>query len=161
MSRSLLFVCLGNICRSPAAEGVMLQHLTDNGYDGKVFVDSAGTAGYHCGEPADARMRAAAERRGYRLESRARQLEPADIVRFDLIIGMDRENFSNIQRMVHGPAPHIRMLSDFLPGEDWPRDVPDPYYGGEAGFEQVLDMLEAACPAIVSELMAIAASGRE
>lgn len=152
MPRSVLFVCLGNICRSPAAEGVLQQKLRERGHGDSVLVDSAGTAGYHSGEPADTRMRQAAARRGYQLESLARQLEPNDITRFDLIVAMDRENFSNIQQLSTGPSPHIRMLSDFL-DDGWPRDVPDPYYGGDAGFEEVLDMIEAAAPRIIAELV--------
>ena len=133
MTRSVLFVCLGNICRSPAAEGVMRKQLEEAGLSDAVFVDSAGTAGYHSGERADTRMRQAAKRRGYELDSLARQLEPADLNKFDLIIAMDRENFSNVQRVSREPSPHIRMLSDYL-GEDWPRDVPDPYrdVGGDS-----------------------------
>ena len=130
----------------------MQAHLAEQGRSDDVVVDSAGTAGYHAGEPADARMRQAAKRRGYALESRARQLIPDDINRFDLIVAMDRENFSNIQQLTRGPAPHVKMLSDFL-DDRWPRDVPDPYYGGEDGFERVLDMLEAACPQIIEELL--------
>jgi protein-tyrosine phosphatase len=152
MHRSVLFVCLGNICRSPAAEGVLQQKLRELGHTDTIFVDSAGTAGYHSGEPADTRMRQAAARRGYQLESLARQLEPKDLTRFDLIVAMDRENFSNIQQFSTGPAPHVRMLSDFL-DDGWLRDVPDPYYGGDAGFEEVLDMIEAAAPRIIAELV--------
>lgn len=153
MSRSVLFVCLGNICRSPAAEGVLVAKLREAGHAERVSVDSAGTAGYHRGEPADARMREAAERRGYALESLARQLEPKDLQRFDLIVAMDRENYANIHRLSHGPAPHVRMLSEFLSDDQWPRDVPDPYYGGDDGFELVLDMLEAAAPGIIAEVL--------
>lgn len=151
MPKSILFVCLGNICRSPAAEGVMQKLLTDRGLDDQICVDSAGTLGYHSGKPADPRMKFAASNRGYELTSRARQISARDLSAFDLIITMDRENYRDVQTLAVGPAPQIRMLSDFL-DDKWPRDVPDPYYGGEEGFETVLNMLEAACPKIIEEL---------
>lgn len=149
--RRILFVCLGNICRSPAAEGVLRNAVERAGKGGEVEVASAGTIGYHTGNPADQRMRTAALRRGYDLTSRARQVSPRDLTKYDLIVAMDRENYSNLQQMARGTTAKIRMLSDFL-DEGWPRDVPDPYYGGPDGFEQVLDMLEAAVPRILSEV---------
>jgi protein-tyrosine phosphatase len=152
VSKSVLFVCLGNICRSPAAEGVMRKMLRDASLEDRIAVDSAGTMGYHTGKPADARMRTAAARRGYDLTSRARQLSGRDLSQFDLIVAMDAENFREINRLADGPAPHVRMLSDFLSSQS-PSDVPDPYYGGEEGFEQVLDMIEAACPKIIAHMV--------
>ena len=150
-SKSVLFVCLGNICRSPTGEGV-LQHLVDEqGLKDRIVIDSAGTGGYHVGARADSRMREHASRRGYDLLSRARKLEPADMETFDLVIAMDRENYQNIQRVNDQPTAELKMLSDFL-GDDWPHDVPDPYYGGADGFEYVLDMIEAACPQIAKYL---------
>lgn len=153
MSLSVLFVCMGNICRSPAAEGV-LRHLA--GQAGlEIEIDSAGTIGYHAGDPADARMRSAATQRGYELTSRARQVTSRDLSRFGLVIAMDRANYGDLLRLAEPPGSNIRMLSDFLPeGEDWPRDVPDPYYGKDDGFGFVLDMLEAACPAILRHVTA-------
>ncbi len=149
--KRVLFVCLGNICRSPAAEGVMQNLLAAHGLDETIQVDSAGTSSYHIGEPADKRMRAAAKKRGLELKSRARMVARRDFQEFDLIIAMDREN----QRALHSLAePHeknIRLLSDYL-DDTWPVDVPDPYYGGDDGFEQVLSMLTVACPAILAEL---------
>jgi len=150
MSKRVLFVCLGNICRSPAGEGVFQHFVRAAGSEAEIVVDSAGTAGYHIGKAADQRMRAAAAQRGYRLDSRARQVTAGDLTAFDLVIAMDRANRSDLESLVAG-ADHsvIKQLSDFLPvAERWPEEVPDPYYGGEDGFEQVLDMIEAACPAI-------------
>lgn len=151
MPKSVLFVCLGNICRSPAAEGVLTKMIQDRGLADQIKVDSAGTLGYHSGKPADPRMRHAASKRGYDLTSRARQLSVRDLSAFDLIVTMDKENYRDAHGLATGPAPQIRMLSDFL-DDNWPRDVPDPYYGGEDGFETVLNMLEAACPKIIEEL---------
>lgn len=151
--KRILFVCLGNICRSPAAEGVLLDYLRRHGLEGEVEVDSAGTASYHVGKLADERMRVAAEKRGIELVSRARLLSPRDLAAFDLIVTMDRENYRNTQALGTGSAnSNVRMLSDFLVG-DWPREVPDPYYGGEDGFEFVLDMLQAAMPRLVALLV--------
>ncbi len=147
----VLFVCLGNICRSPTGEGV-LQHLVDEqGLADRIEIDSAGTGGYHVGAPADSRMREHALRRGYDLQSRARKLAAVDMQTFDLVVAMDRENYRDIQRIDENPSAELKMLSDFL-GDDWPSDVPDPYYGNADGFEYVLDMIEAACPKIVQYL---------
>ncbi len=119
-----------------------------------VDVDSAGTHGYHVGEPADQRMRAAAELRGYELKSRGRQVTSADLdpSRFDLVLAMDADNHRVLQELADGPKSHIRVFSDYL-DDDWPSDVPDPYYGGPEGFDAVLDMLEAGCPVILQTLM--------
>ncbi|MFO0939651.1 MAG: low molecular weight protein-tyrosine-phosphatase [Pirellulales bacterium] len=152
-SKSILFVCLGNICRSPAAEGVMQHLINQRSLSEQIRVDSAGTAGYHIGKLADARMRAAAERRGLNLTSRSRLVLPSDLRDFDLVVPMDRSNYRDLMGLVPG-AKHdnVKMLSDFL-DSSWPREVPDPYYGGEEGFEYVLDMLQAACPAILNEIV--------
>lgn len=155
---SVLFVCLGNICRSPAAEGVMQQLVNQRNLSKHIRVDSAGTAGYHIGKLADARMRAAAEKRGLDLTSRSRLVLPADLRCFDRVIAMDRSNYRDLVGLVHGGRyDHVRLLSDYLE-TDWPREVPDPYYGGDEGFDYVLDMLQAACPAILDELMSLSSS---
>ena len=146
----ILAVCLGNICRSPAAEGVLRQAIELGGFAGKITVASAGTASFHSGRPADARMRSAASRRGYSLEGAARQLIADDLRKFDMILAMDRDNLRALHQLGDAPPDRVRMFSDFL-GPEWPRDVPDPYYGGDAGFEFVLDMLEAGAPLIVSQ----------
>ena len=148
---SVLFVCLGNICRSPAAEGILQALVDEQDRQAEIVVDSAGTAGYHDGKRADARMIAAAKNRGIDLTSISRKLLPADLDQFDLVIAMDRENLADIQRLSSDPTATIKLLSEYL-GDDWPSDVPDPYYGGGDGFEYVLDMLAAACPAILDEL---------
>jgi len=146
--KSVLFVCLGNICRSPTGEAV-LQHLVDEqGLNEQIEIDSAGTAGYHIGARADSRMREHAQRRGYDLQSRGRKYCVDDTQRFDLIVPMDRENLNGVQSLFDQPSEKVKLLSEFL-GDDWPSDVPDPYYGGAEGFEYVLDMIEAACPAII------------
>lgn len=149
--KRILFVCLGNICRSPAAEGVMHKLLQEEGLQDLIEVDSAGTSSYHIGEPADKRMRAAAGRQGFELPSRARMVARRDFDEFDLIVAMDRENLRQLQALTESPTQHVRLLSEYL-DDDWPADVPDPYYGGDEGFEQVLSMLIQACPAILEDI---------
>jgi protein-tyrosine phosphatase len=153
--KRVLFVCLGNICRSPAAEGVFADYVRRCGVEDRVFIDSAGTAGYHIGKRADPRMRAAAARRGIELTSEARLLSSRDLSEFDLIVVMDRDNYRNTLALAHGaPTQNVRMLSEFLDAsEGWPQEVPDPYYGGEEGFEFVLNMLQAAMPRLAGELL--------
>ena len=152
---SVLFVCMGNICRSPAAEGVFCHLLNELGLESELAVDSAGTIGYHAGASPDGRMQKAARRRGYNLEGRSRVVEEADLEGFDLVVAMDRDNYRDLVNRSWGDGglhkARICLLSDFLDG-DWPQDVPDPYYGGPGGFERVLDMIEAACPAILRDL---------
>lgn len=145
------FVCLGNICRSPAAQGIMDRVVREAGLEGRILVDSAGTAGYHIGKHPDRRMIAAAAGRGYDLQSHAKQFERSFLRDRNLIIAMDRDNFREIQRLQSGVAPNVKLFSEFL-GESWPSDVPDPYYGGDDGFEYVLDMLEAGCPRILDQI---------
>lgn len=149
---SVQFVCLGNICRSPAAQGVMESLIASNPRWQGVSVDSAGTAGYHIGRAADSRMIAAAKLRGYDLQSRAKQFERGFFRSRTLILAMDRENYRDIMLLATGSAPNVRLFSDFL-DKSWPRDVPDPYYGENDGFEYVLDMLEAGCPKILEEII--------
>ena len=145
------FVCLGNICRSPAAQGIMAQVLRNAGLEDRILVDSSGTAGYHIGKHPDRRMIAAAARRGYELNSSAKQFDRSFFRDRNLIIAMDRDNFREIQRCQTGVASHVKLFSDYL-GDNWPSDVPDPYYGGDDGFEYVLDMLEAGCPKILEQI---------
>lgn len=148
--KRILFVCMGNICRSPAAEGVFLHQLNAAGMSKRVEVDSAGTTNYHQGEPADKRMRAAAANRGYVLESLARGVVEEDFDHFDLIVAMDEANLADLLRS--GGSAEAVLFSEYL-GDEWPREVPDPYYGGDAGFEQVLDMLEAGCGPLLKSLV--------
>ena len=154
MSASVLFVCLGNICRSPAAEGVMQRLINERGLQGVITVDSAGTSSFHIGEPADKRMRTAADMRGYELTSRSRQATGRDYSRFDLIIAMDRNNYRELATLFGEPTHKLHLLAEYL-HEEAPRDVPDPYHGQADGFGTVLDMLEVACPKILDELVEI------
>jgi protein-tyrosine phosphatase len=149
---AIMFVCLGNICRSPAAQSVMQSLVQSRGLAERFSIDSAGTASYHIGRKPDSRMILAGTKRNLKLESLAKAIEKDHAAQRDLIVAMDRDNLRNILSISKLEAsPHIRLLSDYLDGS-WPRDVPDPYYGGEAGFEYVLDMLFAACPKILDEL---------
>ncbi|HEY0768078.1 MAG TPA: low molecular weight protein-tyrosine-phosphatase [Steroidobacteraceae bacterium] len=149
----ILFVCLGNICRSPTAEAVLRTLAARDAPELAIEVDSAGTAAYHVGEPPDPRARQAAARRGYDLMAlRARIVEPVDFERFDLVLAMDRENL----RVLRGSAPtsaheRLRLFLEFAP-EAGPEDVPDPYYGGPNGFEEVLDLVEAAARGLLAHL---------
>ncbi|MEM6458378.1 MAG: low molecular weight protein-tyrosine-phosphatase [Planctomycetota bacterium] len=158
----VLFVCMGNICRSPTGEGVFREYAKRRGLIDKLRIDSAGTIGYHTGNPPDARMRAAAQRRGYTLEGAARRVTANDLDRFDLVVAMDRANYDDLLALAGPDAARrdrIKMLGAFLPGQttdgdvDALADVPDPYYGGPAGFEAVLDLIESACPALLEHLL--------
>ena len=157
--KRVLFVCLGNICRSPTAEGVLRGLVERRGLADEIEIDSAGTGSWHVGEGADARMRRAAEARGYRLESRARQVQAADLERFDLVLAMDRDNLADLEALNGGPRPNLRLFSDFLPAGS-PPDVPDPYYGGEAGFDRVIDLIETGSPAILAALLELRGASR-
>jgi protein-tyrosine phosphatase len=156
----VLFVCLGNICRSPAAEGVFLHQLAQAGLEAGFEVDSAGTGGWHVGQAADPRMRAAAERRGIHLPSRARQLAAADLQTFDHILTMDAENLAAVHALGRRSRPTATITPLLQYCRHFPQEeVPDPYYGGEAGFDHVLDLLEDACQGLLSELLAERRSG--
>ncbi|WP_342245744.1 low molecular weight protein-tyrosine-phosphatase [Pseudomonas sp. OTU5201] len=148
----VLFVCLGNICRSPTAEGVLRHKLREAGLAGQVQVDSAGTGDWHVGKAPDARTRVAAQRRGYDLSQlRARQVAVDDFGHFDLVLAMDESNLADLHRLRPGNA--AAELDLFLRRYQLELDeVPDPYYGGEAGFEQVLDLVEQACDALILEI---------
>ena len=143
---------MGNICRSPAAEGIFRQFVEGRGESHRIEIDSAGTIDYHTGKTADPRMLAAASDRGYTLISRARQVNRNDLNEFDLIVAMDRNNRTDIEMLSRLGTARLHLLSDFL-DDDYPVDVPDPYYGGAQGFEYVLDMIEAACPGVLDELL--------
>jgi protein-tyrosine phosphatase len=147
---SILFVCMGNICRSPTAHGVFLQKVRDRGLAHEIHVDSAGTHNYHPGNPPDERSQAHASRRGYDLSAlRARQISDSDFERHDLILAMDWDNLALIQEDC--PAEHlgkVRRLTEFCLKLDSPV-VPDPYYGGKDGFEHVLDLVEDACEGLL------------
>ena len=152
MSR-ILFVCTGNICRSPTAEGVVKIIIKNNGMDSLIKVDSAGTHGYHIGEPPDPRTCEAALRRGIDLSGyRARKVVPEDFERFDLLLAMDRDNLALLQR---GARPEYQaklgLFMNYASRFD-AEEVPDPYYGGEQGFELVLDMIEDAGQGLIRAL---------
>jgi len=149
--KRILFVCLGNICRSPTAEGVFAAFVAERGLADEVEIDSAGTSAWHLGERADHRMRQAAAGRGYRLESRGRQVEAEELADWDLVVAMDEENLRDLEGLDHDGRASIHLLTEFL-GSRGPRDVPDPYYGGVEGFDRVIDLIEAACPALLDRL---------
>ena len=148
-----LFVCLGNICRSPSAEAVMKKLVQDAGLSDRIKVDSAGIIGYHEGEQADPRMRAHAARRGYKLDSISRPVCTEDFFDFDLIIGMDNRNIDDLKDKAPSPEEwkKIHRMTEYctrIPADH----VPDPYYGGAEGFEYVLDVLEDACAGLLTSL---------
>lgn len=149
----VLFVCLGNICRSPAAEGIFKKMVRKQGLSNKIEVDSAGTAGYHVGELPDARMRQHGTLRGYRFDSLSRKFTARDFDRFDIILAMDDSNYDNILRLapdVESEAKVFRMM-DF--SKKYENDhVPDPYYSGAEGFELVLDLLEDSCDGLIEKV---------
>ena len=151
----ILFVCLGNICRSPSAEGVVRGLVRDAGLDGEIEVQSAGTAGYHVGDPPDPRSVAAAAERGVDLDSRARQVSEADFNGFDLLVAMDRSNYEELRALAPDDESEerVRLLREFDPQPDG-LDVPDPYYGGADGFEEVLDIVARSCAALLDEVRA-------
>ena len=153
----LLFVCMGNICRSPTAEGVMRRLLREQGLEDAVEVDSAGTGDWHVGNAPDRRATAAAHARGIALEGAARQVAQADFSEFDLILAADRRNLRDLEAVLPaGARAKLHLLREFDPGSAGAPDldVPDPYYGGDDGFEHVLDLVEAACRGLLDDLRA-------
>lgn len=171
----LLFVCLGNICRSPTAEGVMRSLLVRDGLQETIELDSAGTGSWHLGSAPDARASAAASRHGVHLEGAARQVTPRDFERFDLLLAMDSDNARELRRMARDERERakVRLLREFDPrngargadgagdGEldvsdrpDGELDVPDPYYGVHDGFEEVFEIVRAACEGLLAQIRA-------
>lgn len=150
----ILFVCLGNICRSPAAEGVMRRLTEREGLAGRIAVDSAGTYGGHRGELPDPRMRSAAARRGLTLTHRSRRIEEEDFDAFDRIVVMDDMNYENVHRLAPSreAAGKIHRMTEFCSRHPGRTYVPDPYYEGHEGFELVLDMLEDGCEGLLETL---------
>jgi len=149
----VLFVCTGNICRSPTAEAIFRKLAADAGMAGAVTTDSAGTHGYHVGEPPDPRAQKAAAKRGYDLSGlRARRFERADFHRFDLILAMDQDHYSFLEHRAQPSAGDRLKLMMSYARRFKERDVPDPYYGGPQGFERVLDMLEDAARGLLESL---------
>lgn len=150
---SILFVCMGNICRSPTAEGVFRKLVADAGLDEQIHVESAGTHAYHTQEPPDRRAQAAAERRGFNLSGiRARRVSENDFVQFDLILAMDNLNLVTLQdRAGEDSTSSIRLFLEFSETAR-ETEVPDPYYGGTAGFERVLDIVEVAAEGLLRKI---------
>jgi protein-tyrosine phosphatase len=150
----LCFVCLGNICRSPIGEGVMRHLLHDAGLGDVVEVDSAGTAGYHAGEPPDARARAAGRRLGVEVSGRARQFKRTDFERFDYVLAMDRSNFEDLAELAGDSElrKRLHLLRSFDPASPAGASVPDPYYGGDEDFDDVVRTCLAACAPLLETL---------
>ena len=149
----ICFVCLGNICRSPTAEGVFQHLVNQRGLHSYFYIDSAGTSAYHIGEPANSKSQWVANQQGVKLHSKARRFVPSDLEEFDLILAMDSENFSNIRLLDKNGsyAEKIKMMREFEPQPDSP-DVPDPYYGGMDGFQDVFDVIMRSCEGLLDEL---------
>lgn len=143
--KRVLFVCLGNICRSPAAEAIFQNLVLKSKLEDQFECESAGTGDWHVGEKADPRMRKYCEERGYQLTTLARHFNPdTDFDRFDLIVTMDDSNFQNVQNLNKGDPSQVRKMCDFLMTRP-EKFVPDPYHGGREGFEEVIDILEESC----------------
>jgi protein-tyrosine phosphatase len=153
-SLAVCFVCLGNICRSPMAEGVMKRLVRDAGLEGRIHVESAGAGSWHLDEPADARARATARARGVVLDGRARQFARDDFARFDYILSMDARVLSTLRALARSEPERARVHNFRSFDADSPSEaeVPDPYYGGDEGFEQVFDICEAGCRGLLEHL---------
>jgi protein-tyrosine phosphatase len=150
---SVCFVCLGNICRSPTAEGVFRHLVEEAGLTQAIQIESAGTAGYHQGDPPDPRARAAAQRRGIRVDGCARQFVAADFARFDYVLAMDSSNYSDLERLRPKTArAKLSLLRAFDAEAPENACVPDPYYGGDSGFDEVLDQCLRACRGLLTQI---------
>ncbi|MBK1656183.1 low molecular weight protein-tyrosine-phosphatase [Allochromatium vinosum] len=149
----ILFVCMGNICRSPTAHGVFRRLVIDEGLSQRIEIDSAGTHAYHIGEPPDRRARDTARMRGIDIgDLRARLAKPDDFVRFHYVLAMDRDNYEHLTRLCpNGLEDRLRLFMEFAP-ELGLHEVPDPYYGGQRGFEQVFDMVESAARGLLLDI---------
>lgn len=150
---NVLFVCLGNICRSPAAEGIFRSMVENEKLSDKISVDSAGTSGYHDGELPDSRMRSHGSRRGYRFNSLSRKFRNSDFDKFDIILAMDDSNYNNIMRQSPDleSDKKVYRMADFLQHMEADH-IPDPYYSGAEGFELVLDLLEDSCRGLLDKI---------
>jgi protein-tyrosine phosphatase len=151
---SVLFVCLGNICRSPLAEAVFREVVTEAGLADRFRIDSAGTSGYHDGDPPDRRTAAVAARRGVRVDGRSRRITHDDVERFDYLIVMDGDNLRKVEQLVGriGSGVEVRRLREFDPEADGDLDVPDPYFGGGDGFEVVHDLVERSARGLLDHI---------
>ena len=150
MTYKLLFVCLGNICRSPSAENIMNHLIKEANLSDRIICDSAGTSGYHIGASPDRRMNAAANNKGLTLQGKSRKLTPSDLQQFDLILAMDRENYQDILYLDREGKyeDKVRLMCDFATRKS-DSEVPDPYYGGQDGFNYVIDLLFDACSGLL------------
>lgn len=151
----VLFVCLGNICRSPAAEGIFKKMVEENNLSNRIIADSAGTSGYHNGELPDPRMRSHGAKRGYKFNSLSRKFMISDFDDFDIILAMDDNNYHNILNMATDIESQNKVfrMADFL-SNHLNDHIPDPYYSGADGFELVLDLLEDGCASLLTKIMA-------
>lgn len=152
MEKSILFVCLGNICRSPAADGVMRQKAAEAGLS--VTIDSAGIGGWHIGQLPDSRMRQCGRKRGYDFNHHARQISTADFADFDIIFGMDAQNIADLSSLAPSPEAKakIRLMADYLVEHKGQKSIPDPYYGDERDFNFALDLVEDAVDGIITQI---------
>lgn len=152
----ICFVCLGNICRSPTAEAVMRHLVAQEELGQRIQIDSAGTGDWHVGDPPDRRARAVGAKRGIPLQGTARQFTPTDFARYDHVLAMDRSNRDELLKMAPGPAERakVRLLRSFDASAPPDADVPDPYYGGPRGFDEVFDICERACRGLLDHLRA-------
>ncbi len=150
---SVLFVCMGNICRSPTAQGVFEHLVEQHALSGRLIIDSAGTHAYHVGNPPDPRAQTAALRRGIDLSGqRARRVTPEDFFNFHFILAMDRDNLADLREIEpEGHGSRLSLFLEYAPGLGY-SEVPDPYYGGDSGFERVLDLIQAASEGLLSRL---------
>ncbi len=150
------FVCLGNICRSPLAQGVFEKCVRDDGLQDQILISSAGTGSWHIGSPPDERMQETANKYGVQLNSRGRQFQSVDFFTFDLILAMDDSNFSILEQICPDPkkAENLKMFRSFDPENNGDLNVPDPYYGGGKGFEIVYEIVHRTCPEILEFLKA-------
>ncbi len=156
MVKKILFICLGNICRSPAAEGVFKQKIKERDLENFFVVDSAGTGGWHIGNLADPRMRETALARGIELTSRSRKIEESDLYEFDHILVMDNDNLESVKSLIKDHKnpinSKIKLILSYSKSYQY-EEVPDPYYGGQNGFEKVLDLLDDAIDGLIDTLM--------
>jgi protein-tyrosine phosphatase len=154
MTYKLLFVCLGNICRSPSAENIMNHLIERSGLSRQIQCDSAGTSSYHIGSPPDRRMGEAAVKRGIQLQGRARQFQKSDFAEFDLILAMDKDNYQDILYLDREDKYRhkVRLICEFA-SRHQEKEIPDPYYGGQAGFDKVIDLLLDACEGLLQYVL--------